>query len=1132
LIKKKEHLSQGEKAMKALTIIALLVVACIEPIMMQSQTNWKDPYVTMALGDQENHSLARPTKSGCIVVVWQDNRPDAPGIYAQRIDTTTGLAMWAPTDGVPVCTSANQDEKFYPKAAYDSLGGVIVVWNDRRNGNTGVYAQRIIISSGTLDPTWTTNYPDGFTVCSDASAGNLADLHTRIAGMGPGAYIVWTDQRNNNIHNIYIQCILSVTATIPAYPWRLNGKPVAIDSTVEQYNPDISLDVGKIGAVVVFEDLRNNPYNHIYAAVVQRDGTIGMGGSEVPLDQGNPSFNQYNPQIISTSYLNIVVWEDEQTNYPNSTIYAGGFDYVGAMMTAQPVSGSSTDQRAPRLAQAGYTVYVAWEDGPLGSKDIHANTIGANSFTIGLANEKAIVTADQDQYNVCVDSYVEGGSYHALIGWQDDRAYAFTSSDIYCQDLLITMYCDTITLMPPDGRCVTKARIRQTNPEGSGKAFVWTDSRRESSDFGSLSDKNIYTQKIGGACDDPTGMAWKDVFARWSLTSASSNHRFVVDDSGKAAYVVWDEDRVTQIGGASSHGVYVQRLDKYGVPLWKNNGIRVSDTAYTASNPDVCYDLQGGVYVIWQEHEWNNSNNYIKIARILSDGVISWTMEPLVSNARISGDSYNPVIAIKDVGTLGAWFAFLNGSTSYRYIVLVSDNGVQAWDPSPALNNISAPFYDPKIAKDYYGGVYLLTRGGQRIKAEHFPYYYDGSNTTLIGDYISPSSVYLSDTPCSQGGYCFPGYDLVVDPLGYHDAMIAYTDELNYQIGFYNFPEIVVHRFYNDPVGSTTYVMTPDQNVSNNTLSGFNFPTGTNPGGGAYFPSIAADKTDNFSSTPPIGGAIVTWNHRDMGSGGNGQFWVLTNRSLWDGNRNPSLFWPGLTNFTHCLVGAVSSGYPTPPKIAGLYPVNGNINGAIVWNEPDAACGGANAMVCQGVEYTDPGVPSANAPIWAIEHVVSPRYGSVSQSDPIIRSSNYENDAYLFWNDGRTGYDCVIGTKINWDESTIKWEKSQTRGARSEFSPLTGRLQLSQNYPNPCSVGVDMRTSICVTVAKDGYAVLQVFNSLGAFVSELYNGTLTAGRHIFTFYVADKGASLPPGLYFYTLYAGEKTLTKKMTLVP
>lgn len=79
-----------------------------------------------------------------------------------------------------------------------------------------------------------------------------------------------------------------------------------------------------------------------------------------------------------------------------------------------------------------------------------------------------------------------------------------------------------------------------------------------------------------------------------------------------------------------------------------------------------------------------------------------------------------------------------------------------------------------------------------------------------------------------------------------------------------------------------------------------------------------------------------------------------------------------------------------------------------------------------------------------------------------------------------------------------------------------------QNYPNPFS----SQTSISFRLPVSSMAMLKVFNSMGVEVSTLINKNMEAGNYTISF----DGASLPAGVYHYTLCYGKEKLSGTMLL--
>jgi hypothetical protein len=84
-------------------------------------------------------------------------------------------------------------------------------------------------------------------------------------------------------------------------------------------------------------------------------------------------------------------------------------------------------------------------------------------------------------------------------------------------------------------------------------------------------------------------------------------------------------------------------------------------------------------------------------------------------------------------------------------------------------------------------------------------------------------------------------------------------------------------------------------------------------------------------------------------------------------------------------------------------------------------------------------------------------------------------------------------------------------------------FQLSQNYPNP----FNPNTRISFTLPKQDFVTLEVYNTLGQNVATLLDTKMNTGSHDITF-----GAfTLPSGIYFYRIQAGEFSQVKKMVLL-
>ena len=80
--------------------------------------------------------------AGNVIVVWEDyrNDPSKGDIYAQKMDTN-GNRLWL--NEVRVNSDSGIVRHANPAIAADSTGNVVVAWDDLRNGNSDVFAQRL-----------------------------------------------------------------------------------------------------------------------------------------------------------------------------------------------------------------------------------------------------------------------------------------------------------------------------------------------------------------------------------------------------------------------------------------------------------------------------------------------------------------------------------------------------------------------------------------------------------------------------------------------------------------------------------------------------------------------------------------------------------------------------------------------------------------------------------------------------------------------------------------------------------------------------------------------------------------------------------------------------------------------------
>src|SRR5262249_27476308 len=129
--------------------------------------------------------------AGGAVISWLDQRASAFEVYAQRVGPTGG-PQWT-ADGIPVGTSTSAN---VPRICATSTGGAIVAWSEF-HASYELYAQRLDLGGNKL---WGAS---GAVVCNAPLTQTLGMLSPD--GVG-GTVLVWDDRRNGNTNrDIYAQ---------------------------------------------------------------------------------------------------------------------------------------------------------------------------------------------------------------------------------------------------------------------------------------------------------------------------------------------------------------------------------------------------------------------------------------------------------------------------------------------------------------------------------------------------------------------------------------------------------------------------------------------------------------------------------------------------------------------------------------------------------------------------------------------------------------------------------------------------------------------------------------------------------------------------------------------------------------
>jgi len=214
----------------------------------------------------------------------------------------------------------------------------------------------------------------------------------------------------------------------------------------------------------------------------------------------------------------------------------------------------------------------------------------------------------------------------------------------------------------------------------------------------------------------PAPAAWVDGGVPVCTAPAEQQRPVVVPTFNDGAIVVWWDAR------NGSYGIYAQRLDGDGSPMWGPNGVQVGEILSSSlDRPLAISDQAGGAYIVWSTTGFESPWERLIVQRIDAGGTRLWGNGVVVSNLTQS-DQMHPV-AVSDLrpanffnqpGIIIAWEERLANGAVDIYAQRVDQNGVWGWGVNAARLSTSGAAFEPVICPD---GTNTLTQAGGAIVA-------------------------------------------------------------------------------------------------------------------------------------------------------------------------------------------------------------------------------------------------------------------------------------------------------------------------------------------------------------------------------------------------------------------------------
>ncbi len=470
---------------------------------------WLQDGVTVAaagVGDQYQAEVTSDGEGGAIVV-WSQNRPGTgTDIMAQRLDAW-GRPLWG-NGGVVLC-GANLDQTV-PQVVGDGAGGAIAVWEDARNADKDIYAQRVNGQGVTL---WAA---DGVGVCVLATFQQAPQI---ARDGGNGAIITWEDSRPSpSGWDIYAQRI-SGSGTVQ---WVPNGNLVCGDAN-GQFRPQITSD-GAGGAVIAWEHEVTFQLD-VRAQRIHSSGSVlwGVGFQGIVVCANGLAQDQ----ITITGGVGggaIIAWRDQRTGAFNPTIFAQRVDALGnPAWTADGVDicTATGPEQSPRIVSDGANgAIVSWSDTRLGGGEAYVQRI--NFFGVRQWTPTGVLVSD-DVSESLAPRLAADGIGGAVVAWLDLRYQS--NGDIFAR----RVNAAGLPQGPVGGVAMGLApgfkTVASIASDGAGGAVVaWSDSRNPSRVL-------AQAQRL-------------DRFNNWGYPSADVDVHDIPGDQGGVVNVTWDASRL------------------------------------------------------------------------------------------------------------------------------------------------------------------------------------------------------------------------------------------------------------------------------------------------------------------------------------------------------------------------------------------------------------------------------------------------------------------------------------------------------------------------------------------------------------------------------------------------------------
>jgi len=556
----------------------------------------------------------------------------------------------------------------------------VTVWQDERNGDLDVFAQKCSFSGS----------PQGFNFEAGEEDFPRDQFLPCVSAIDDTSFVVlWIDEVDFDIRGKKYHRDLSPVGSV----FRIDDSPIPFTTWVP------ALSFGPAGDfVVVWADTRSG--SHIYARRFDSSGAPLGASFKVSDDDG--SMLRTSPKVwVGNSGKFVVAWEDYRN--VDADIYAQRYDSSGSPLGTNilvNVDSLSEDQYHPNLSMGlNDRFMVAWVDLRRGDEAIFARSLSfedpsGDTILFSVTSETSSVV--QDCPPIVADTL---GRF--TVAWieytlSDPTAYALRF------DSLGQIQSDTIILTNPPSTGERHGLTISSDLDGSF-AVAWMDKRSGNYD--------IYAQSVTSQ-GFPSGA---NLTLNDDLLGANQDHPQVAVRADGGFAVVWADSR----GGASD--IFMRRFDQSAGPLSDDYMVNDSLGRFYHGNPDLACDDSGNLVAVWEDARSSLVEIYAQLFHNSGN--------PTGGNFRVNCqgmiNSFAPSCDMSPEGDFAVVWSATEGSQNDIYGRLFSSSG-EPIDTCFIVNDdgLTVDHLHPRVAVDSSGGFVVVwqdARGGQsRAYAQRF----------------------------------------------------------------------------------------------------------------------------------------------------------------------------------------------------------------------------------------------------------------------------------------------------------------------------------------------------------------------------------------------------------------------------